>query len=197
VRVYVVLTNNNRRKADQVNPANPRAGNHWGHIIELVPPRIDGAPDHTATECDWEFFLVAGDPSDAKQSARYAGPVSANGWLACPDNVAFDPRGRIWIATDGQPATAGIADSLYGADTSGPGRGITRLFFNAPRGAEVCGPCFTPNGKTLFVAVQHPGSEPGSTYDQPSTRWPDFTEGMPPRPAVLAITKKSGGEIGS
>jgi hypothetical protein len=196
-RVYVVLTNNSRRKPDQVNPANPRAGNHWGHIIELVPPRVDGAPDHSATECDWEFFLVAGDPADAQQSARYAGPVGANGWLACPDNVAFDPRGRIWIATDGQTATAGIADSLYGADTSGPGRGITRLFFNAPRGAEVCGPCFTPNGKTLFVAVQHPGSEPGATYDQPSTRWPDFEDDMPPRPAVLAITKNSGGEIGS
>jgi secreted PhoX family phosphatase len=196
-RVYVVLTNNSRRKQDQVNLANPRAGNHWGHIVELVPPRVDGAPDHGATECDWEFFLIAGDPADAKQSARYAGPVSANGWLACPDNVAFDPRGRIWIATDGQPATAGIADSLYGADTSGPGRGITRLFFNAPRGAEVCGPCFTPNGKTLFVSVQHPGSEPGSTYEQPSTRWPDFNDDMPPRPAVLAIAKNGGGEIGS
>jgi secreted PhoX family phosphatase len=196
-RVYIVLTNNSRRQPDQVNPANPRAGNHWGHIIELVPPRVDGAPDHTATECDWEFFLIAGDPADVKQSARYAGPVGANGWLACPDNVAFDPHGRIWIATDGQTATAGIADSLYGADTSGPGRGITRLFFNAPRGAEVCGPCFTPDGNTLFVAVQHPGAERGSTFDQPSTRWPDFKDKMPPRPAVLAITKNDGGEIGS
>jgi len=196
-RVYVVLTNNTARKPDQVNPANPRANNQWGQIIEIVPPRSKDAPDHTATECDWEFFLIAGDPADPKQSARYAGPVSANGWLACPDNVAFDPRGRIWISTDGQDDAAGYADSVYAADTWGPGRGITRLFFNGPRGAEICGPCFTPNGNTLFVAVQHPGDEKDSTFDNPSTRWPDFKDGVPPRPAVLAITKVGGGEIGS
>jgi len=196
-RVYVVLTNNTARKPDQVNPANPRPNNRWGQIIEIVPPREKDAADHTATECAWEFFLIAGDPSDPKQSARYAGPVSVNGWLACPDNVAFDPRGRIWIATDGQDDAAGIADSVYAADTWGPGRGITRLFFNGPRGAEICGPCFTPNGNTLFVAVQHPADEKDSTYDHPSTRWPDFKDGMPPRPAVLAITKVGGGEIGS
>ena len=77
------------------------------------------------------------------------------------------------------------------------GRGSTRLFFNAPRGAEVCGPCFTPDGSTLFVAVQHPADEPNSTYAHPSTRWPDFKANMPPRPSVLAITKRGGGEVGS
>ena len=195
--VYVVLTNNALRTPEQVDAANPRPHNKWGHIIELNPPRVNGASDHTAEVFAWEFFILAGNPSDAKQSARYAGPVSSNGWLACPDNIAFDARGRIWIATDGQDEVAGIADSLYGADTTGPGRGITRLFFNAPRGAEVCGPCFTPDASTLFVAVQHPADEPGSTYDKPSTRWPDFTADTPPRPSVLAITKKGGGEIGS
>lgn len=194
--VYVVLSNNSPRNGEQVNPANPRAANHWGQIIELAPPRVNGQPDHTAIEYDWEFFLLAGNPSEAKHSARYLGPVSANGWLACPDNVAFDPRGRIWIATDGQDNAAGFADSLYGADTVGPGRGITRLFFNGPRGAEITGPCFTPNGTTLFVAVQHPADERNSTFDSPSTRWPDFRTDIPPRPSVLAITK-NGGEIGS
>jgi hypothetical protein len=192
-----VLTNNNRRKPDQINAANPRPENRWGQIIELVPPRVGTDVDHTAAECAWEFFLIAGDPADPKQSAKYLGPVSANGWLACPDNVAFDPRGRIWISTDGQDDAAGIADSVYAADTDGPGRGITRLFFNGPRGAEICGPCFTPNGNTFFLAVQHPADEPDSTYDTPSTRWPDFKDGMPPRPAVLAITRNGGGEIGS
>ncbi|MCC6535088.1 MAG: PhoX family phosphatase [Burkholderiales bacterium] len=195
--VYVVLTKNPARTRAQVNAANPRAHNKWGHIIEIIPPRVDGASDHGAAECRWEFFLLAGDPQDAKQSARYAGPISSNGWLACPDNVAFDPRGRIWIATDGQDEVANLADSLYAADTSGSGRGSTRLFFNGPRGAEICGPCFTLNGNTLFVAVQHPGDERDSTFDQPSTRWPDFRTDTPPRPAVLAITKHDGGEIGS
>jgi hypothetical protein len=111
--------------------------------------------------------------------------------------VAFDPKGRIWIATDGQEDVAGFADGLYAADTSGPGRGITRLFFNAPRGAEVCGPCFAPDGRTLFVAVQHPGDEKGSTFEKPSTRWPDFDAAVPPRSAVIALTRTDGKEIGS
>jgi secreted PhoX family phosphatase len=195
--IYVVLTNNHRRDAGRINPANPRPDNRWGQIIEIVPPRVHGVADHTALECGWEFFLLAGDPADARQSARYAGPVSRNGWLACPDNVAFDPKGRIWIATDGQEDVAGFADGLYAADTSGPGRGITRLFFNAPRGAEVCGPCFAPDGRTLFVAVQHPGDEKGSTFEKPSTRWPDFDAAVPPRSAVIALTRTDGKEIGS
>ena len=195
-RVYVALTNNRQRGAEQTNAANPRAGNRWGQIIEIVPPQVDGVADHTATECDWEFFLIAGDPSDPAQSARYLGPVSANGWLACPDNVAFDPRGRVWIATDGQGATAGFSDSLYAADTSGPARGITRLFFNGPRGAEITGPCFAPDGRTLFLSVQHPANEAGSTFEKPSTRWPDFKDDTPPRPSVLAIRRDDGGQIG-
>lgn len=203
-RVYVVLTYNEQRKAandpnerQRVNPANPRVGNRYGHIIEIVPPNVNGRPDHAATESGWEFFLVGGNPADPQHGAAYQGPISENGWVACPDNVAFDPRGRIWIVTDGQDDAINFADSCYAADTSGPGRGITRLFFNAPRGAEICGPEFTPDGKTLFLAIQHPAEENNSSFDQPSTRWPDFQANMPARPAVVAVTKDDGGEVGS
>ena len=61
----------------------------------------------------------------------------------------------------------------------------------------MCGPTFTPDGRTLFVAVQHPGEETDSNFEQPSTRWPDFDPRLPPRPAVMVITKNDGGEIGS
>jgi secreted PhoX family phosphatase len=71
-----------------------------------------------------------------------------------------------------------------------------RRFLNGPRGAEITGPAFTPDGATLFVSVQHPGAERGSTYDNPSSRWPDFRSDTPPRAAVLAITRPEGGEIG-
>jgi secreted PhoX family phosphatase len=195
-RVYVVLTFNEARKPDQLNPANPRPNNKFGHIIEIVPPLVNGRPDHAATECDWGFFLLGGNPAEASHGARYGGPVSASGWVAAPDNVAFDPKGRIWISTDGQDDAAGFNDSLYAAAVSGPERGVTRAFFNGPRGSEICGPEFTPDGKTLFLSVQHPGDEKGSTFDKPSTRWPDFTEGVPPRSAVLAITRSDGGDIG-
>jgi secreted PhoX family phosphatase len=105
----------------------------------------------------------------------------------------------MWIGTDGMPTQTQppAADALYAADTAGPGRAVTRRFFAAPRGAEVCGPVLTPDGRTLFVAVQHPGEERGSTFDVPTTRWPDFTPGVPPRPAIVVITKQDGGEIGS
>ena len=193
--IYVVMTYNERRTAAQVDAANPRAENKWGHIIEIVPPRVNGKPDHAATECDWGFFIIAGDPSKPEQRARYANPPSANGWVCAPDNVAFDPKGRIWISTDGQEDAGGFNDSLYAAATSGAKRGATRCFFTCPDGAEVCGPEFTPDGKTLFLAVQHPGD--GSTFDKPSMRWPDFRPDLPPRGSVLAITKTDGGEIGS
>jgi secreted PhoX family phosphatase len=193
--IYVVMTYNERRTAGQVDAANPRAENRWGHIVEIMPPRVNGKPDHAATECDWGFFIVAGDPSKPEQRARYANPPSANGWVCAPDNVAFDPKGRIWISTDGQEDAGGFNDSLYAATTSGPTRGATRCFFTGPEGAEICGPEFTPDGKTLFLSIQHPGE--GSTYDKPSTRWPDFRPDLPPRGSVLAITKSDGGEIGS
>lgn len=191
-RVYVVLTNNGQRKVEQVDRANPRATNDHGHIIEILPK--DG--DHAASDGTWSIFLLAGKPGQ-DAGARYHRATSDNGWLSCPDNIAFDSKGRIWIVTDGAPTAAGIADGVYAADTMGFGRALTRCFYQAPTGAEVCGPIFTPDDGTLFLAIQHPGEDSGSTFDKPSTRWPDFEDSMPPRPSVVVITRKGGGPIGS
>ncbi len=198
-RVYMACTNNTSRKAEQVNKANPRAENAFGHIIEIVPPGKDGARDHAAMEYSWNIFLLAGNPEKPEHGAKYHAAVTSNGWLAAPDNVAFDKKGRLWISTDQGSAQAKnmIPDGMYATDTDGPGRALTKFFYACPRDAEMCGPEFTPDGKTLFVAVQHPGEGKKSTFKDPSTRFPDFKPGMPPRPSVVVITKEDGGEIGA
>lgn len=194
--VYAVMTNNTKRKKDQTNAVNPRAANEHGHIVEMIPPGGRGADkDHTATKYTWDLFLLGGDPTKPEVGAKYHPAVGAGQWLSCPDNVAVDGKGRLWIATDGAPK-AGIADGVWAADTEGEGRALVKLFFSTPRGAELCGPSFNSDDSAYFAAVQHPGDEKGSTFDKPSTRWPDFAADMPPRPSVMVITKKGGGAIG-
>jgi secreted PhoX family phosphatase len=203
-RIYVMLTNNTTRKPDQINKMNPRANNSYGHILELLPPGTqgnDGAvqAQHTADEYRWEVFLLAGNPADPKHGAKYHPETAERGnWMAAPDNCCFDNRGRLWITTDQGSAQGknGIPDGVYACDVSGAGRALPKFFYACPKDAEMCGPAFTPDNRTLFVAVQHPGEDADSTFDQPSTRWPDFSPTMPPRPAVVAITRDDGGVIG-
>ncbi|TPI32383.1 PhoX family phosphatase [Mesorhizobium sp. B3-1-9] len=199
-KVYVMLTNNTKRKAEQVDAANPRAGNAFGHIIEIVE---DGG-DFAATKGKWEVLLKCGDPSVADVGATFSTATTAHGWFGMPDNCAVDSAGRLWVATDGQgPKATGRTDGLWAVDTEGPARATSKLFFRVPIGAEMCGPLFAPDDQTAFVAVQHPGDggedwegfgRP-SYYEDPSTRWPDFKPDMPVRPSVVAITKQGGGKI--
>ncbi|WP_137930177.1 PhoX family protein [Mesorhizobium comanense] len=199
-KVYVMLTNNSKRKADQVDAANPRANNAFGHIIEIA--ENDG--DFTATKGKWEVLLKCGDPSVADVGATFSTATTANGWFGMPDNCAVDSAGRLWVATDGQgPKATGRTDGLWAVDTEGAARATSKLFFRVPIGAEMCGPLFAPDDQTAFVAVQHPGDggedwdgfgRP-SYYEDPSTRWPDFKPDMPVRPAVVAITRQGGGKI--
>jgi secreted PhoX family phosphatase len=197
-RVYVALTNNSRRKPDQVDAANPRANNRFGHIIEMIPP----GGDHAAAQYRWEMLVRCGDPSVADVGATFSAETSRNGWFGMPDNVAFDSQGRLWVATDGNAKSrTGRTDGLWGVETEGPARGTSRHFYRVPIGAELCGPCFTPDDETLFVAVQHPGEGESagmpSTFEEPATRWPDFKPHMPPRPSIVAITRRGGGKIAS
>lgn len=196
--VYVVLTSNNRRGtagSPDVNAANPRARNLFGHILEIIPDN----GDHAATTFKWEILVKCGNPFNPAAGASFNPATTEDGWFAMPDNLAVDPQGRLWVATDGQsPWSTGRADGLWAIETEGSARATAKHFFQVPLGAELCGPAFTPNLETLFVAVQHPGKSDGvmpSTFENPLTRWPDFKDGIPPRPAIVAITKKGGGKI--
>ncbi len=195
--VFVILTNNSKRTPDQTAGANPRAANEHGHILELRPPGPADARDHAADTFHWEVFLKAGDPANPADETSYHAETSANGWFSCPDNGAFDNEGRLWLTTDSDQQLTGFGDGIYACDVDGAGRALTKLFFRGPRGSEVSGVCLTPDNETLFVSVQHPGEEEGSDFQKPSTRWPDFQPQRPPRPAVVAITRRGGGRIGS
>lgn len=200
-KVYVVLTNNRKRR--ETDAVHRRAGNRAGLVVELSPP----GGDHAAPSCGWDILVEAGDPDSPGDAASWNPGTSENGWFASPDNAAVDPQGRLWIASDQGRAWPefGTADGLWALETEGPGRGTGRMFFRCPVGAEACGPAFTPDGRTLFLAVQHPGTDgvrsyPGfrrdSTFLDPATRWPDFRDGMPPRPSVVAVRRKDGGPVG-
>ncbi len=193
-RVYAVMTKNKNRKADNLNPPNLRAANKWGHIVELIPPGEGKAIDHAADRFTWAMLVQCGDPAKSEQGATWHAGTSADGWFATPDNLCFDPKGRLFVATDGQNDFK-MADGIFAMDVSGPGRGLSKALFAAPIGAEVTGPCFTPDGKTLFVSVQHPAENSGSV-DKLTTHWPSTDEMALPRPAVVAISRDDGGEIG-
>lgn len=200
--VFLMLTNNSRRKPDQVDAANPRPENAFGHIIEV---REDGG-NHAANKGTWSILLQCGDPSVAEVGAVWNPETSESGWFGSPDNAAIDADGRLWVSTDqgSNWGRTGKSDGLYGVETEGAGRGTSKLFFRCPIGGEMCGPYFTENAETLFVAVQHPGTDGtkdyaafgrDSTFEDPATRWPDFDPDMPPRPSVVVITKQGGGKI--
>ena len=199
---FVMLTNNSRRKAGQIDAANPRRKSRFGHIIEIK--EADG--DHAAETGTWSIVVKCGDPTLAEVGAAWHPETSANGWFGCPDNCAIDADGRLWIATDQGDdwAKTGKSDGLYALETEGELRGLSRLFFRCPVGGEICGPCFTGDGETLFLSVQHPGTdgtkdfkgfERESTFEDPATRWPDFDPNMPPRPSVVVVTRQGGGKI--
>ncbi|PNU01940.1 PhoX family protein [Novosphingobium guangzhouense] len=75
-----------------------------------------------------------------------------------------------------------------------------RRFLVGPVQCEITGIDQTPDGRTLFVGIQHPGE--GGSYDAPSSHWPNTQDGstpaasVRPRSALIAITKNDGGVIG-
>ncbi|MEZ5063542.1 MAG: PhoX family phosphatase [bacterium] len=189
-RVYVALTNNTKRDADDTDAANPRGPNRDGHVLELE----ESGDDAAAESFRWDVLILCGDPSQPDSGTYFAGwdPEECPA-ISCPDNLLFDADGCLWIATDGQPGTVGVNDGLYAIPVRGEDRGHLRRFATLPAGAECCGPELTPAGDALFLAVQHPG-EKGS-LEKPQSTWPDGTN--PPRPAVICVVREDGGRIGT
>ncbi|WP_149823563.1 PhoX family protein [Streptomyces tailanensis] len=188
-KVYVALTNNSNRGKTGFAPAdeaNPRNANKHGQVLELTERW--NRPE--STKFAWLLFLVAGDPNDP--ATYFAGfPKDSVSPISCPDNVAFDPYGNLWISTDG--AQLGSHDGLFGVATRGERRGELKQFLTVPSGAETCGPIITD--RRVLVAVQHPGEIDGATVENPKSTWPDGP-GTYVRPAVVAVWRADGCDIG-
>nr|WP_202122264.1 PhoX family protein [Streptomyces sp. BA2] len=188
-KVYVALTNNSDRgKAGKAgaDEANPRNLNKHGQILELTERY--NRPESTTFA--WSLFLVAGDPEDP--ATYFAGfPKDKVSPISCPDNVAFDPHGNLWISTDGNQL--GSHDGLFGVATKGDRRGELKQFLTMPKGAETCGPLV--QDRRVIVSVQHPGEIDGASVEKPASAWPDGP-GKLVRPAVVSVWRKDGSDIG-
>ncbi len=113
--------------------------------------------------------------------------------FACPDNLIFDSRGNLWITTDIADydlMTEGYKELGHNAlvfiPLSGPNAGQAFRVATAPREAEFTGPCFSPDEKTLFLSVQHPGANSKSLHELTS-HWPGGGSSIP-RPSVIALS---------
>lgn len=184
-KVYVALTNNDDRGADgEPGPdaANPRNDNKNGQVLEITD-------NHAGTDFTWDLLLVCGDPAAAD---TYFGGFDKTkvSPISCPDNLAFDSHGNLWISTDGNALDSN--DGLFAVALDGPNRGETKQFLTVPIGAETCGPIVMDD--LVTVCVQHPGENDDNSIDDPLSRWPEGGNGTA-KPSVVAVWK-DGGNIG-
>lgn len=168
--VYCTLTNNSRRT--EPNAANPLAPNSDGHIIKWRDSN-----KHVGTTFVWEIFLIAQDTHGTEES------------YSDPDGLWADPDGRLFIQTDGGQKD-GLNNQMLVADTL---TGEIRRLFTGVTSDEITGITTTPDRRTMFVNIQHPGNG-----DPTRTNFPAPIDGITiPRDCTIVITKKDGGIIGS
>ncbi|WP_368177945.1 PhoX family phosphatase [Aeromonas sp. R7-1] len=190
--VYCTLTNNKNRGLKENQPldgANPRAENPYGQIIRWRPM----GDDHGSDSFEWDLFLLAGNPGVHKEGLMAGSAnIHPDNMFNSPDGIGFDEAGRLWIQTDGDYSNekqfAGMGNNqMLCAD---PASGEVRRFLTGPVACEITGLTFTPDWRTLFVGVQHPGEEGAPSH------FPDGGTAIP-RSAVLRITRDDGGIIGA
>ena len=194
----------------------------YGWIMRLNEQ--DNRPE--AMTFKWSMIATGGEPADGGLG------------FANPDNIAIDNGGNLWMVTDistdkynlaipsridasGKPVSQSNLRGLFGNSsiwylpTSGADIGKAFLFGFGPMECETTGPCFTPDQKTLFLSIQHPGEVRGMRKDMAfesrqfaikttdgkefmqtrkvplGSNWPSLKPNDPPKSAVVAIRKIS------
>ncbi len=160
--VLIALTNNKTKD------------NHNGSILKIIEPDNN----YSSTSFEFETFLTGGKKSG----------------ISCPDNLAFDRNGNLWITSDmpGNEVDKGPLkgfgnNGLFVVPRTGPDAGKVIQVASAPNDAELTGPCFSPDYKTLFLSVQHPGelSKKNGPY---TSHWPEGKPDSKPLSAVVTIS---------
>ncbi|MBS7837642.1 PhoX family protein [Wohlfahrtiimonas chitiniclastica] len=198
--IYCTLTNNSNRGKEgypDVDAANPRANNLFGHIIHWDEENGNGATDAFT----WDILALAGrDQTTARNHmANHRGDL-----FGSPDGLKFDHNGLLWVQTDVSTSTlnqheyAGMGNNqMLVVD---PEEGYFKRFLTGPNGAEITGIAFTPDNQTLFVNIQHPGEPPKGNADPNNpnqySSWPNH-HNRRPRSATVVIQRTDGGIIGT
>ncbi|WP_153445761.1 PhoX family protein [Vibrio algicola] len=186
-QVFCTLTNNKYRgvrEGQEVNGANPRENNIYGHIIRWEPKN----GNHTSDDFFWDIYVMAGNPEQYPNTDLRSGSnnINKDNMFNSPDGIGFDNAGRLWIQTDGDYSNSGNFAGMGNNQMlcGDPQTGEIKRFLTGPIGCEITGLTFSPDNRTLFVGVQHP-SQSFSAIN-----------GIP-RSTVMKITREDGGIIGA
>jgi uncharacterized protein len=224
--VFCTLTNNSERGAagkPAVDAANPLANNVMGNVIRWKEGATLGNPargDFDATTFTWDHLVFAGDPANERSAAKPRGvkvaarqdtgsqakvEASQQAIFACPDGLALDKRGVLWIQTDAH------ASQMYKGELKNIGNnqmlacdrgtGDIRRFLTGPTNCEITGCTWSDDGRTMFVNIQHPGESASDRSDPANpdkfSNWPSGVKGARPRSATVVIRRVDGGVIGA
>ncbi|MBM5797277.1 MAG: DUF839 domain-containing protein [Cyanobacteria bacterium M_surface_9_m1_291] len=208
--LLIAFTSAGRDDSGSSDPAifrGPKGEPLWPHgwVMRLS----DGGSDRGA-HFSWRMVALGGVPWEGGLGFSH------------PDNLAFDPSGNLWLTTD---RSSGASLDVFGNNScwvlprGGHQREQVLCFAIGPVDCELCGPCFDPGGRTLFLAVQHPGESGGTRQGKTveaqahtlvdrkgqrfeqlrwvplGSNWPSGVPGRPPRPGVVAISRRDGNPL--
>ncbi len=230
--VYITLTNNSNRTAATADAVNPRVytdmkgskeqkGNVNGHIVRMA----DASP--AGTDFKWDIYVFGAEAGSDKSRVNLSSLTDDND-MSSPDGLVFSPASGIcWIQTDDGAYTDQTNCMMLAAIPGRLGDGGARTvqhgdrqvtthvgktptpatlarFLVGPKGAEITGWCETPDGRAIFVNIQHPGENTAmADVNNPAkyeSQWPanaGYGAGQRPRSATIVITKNDGGVIGT
>ncbi|MCG9682049.1 PhoX family phosphatase [Vibrio sp. Isolate23] len=199
--VYLALTNNTDRHDGDVDAANPRPNNEYGHIIRWKEGEV-------ATEFEWEIFAFGSSAEADASSVNLSGLTDENEFSSV-DGISFDQRGILWLQTDSGAkekidvdnqilavAPDALSHSANGVPVVNVGnQEHLKRFAVAPKGAESTGITFTPDFRHMFTNVQHPSNWPHDALNA-SAETPDDGRAWRPRSSTVVISRYDGGKLG-